>query len=150
MRRMIYISKAAGWLSRDDLELIMTSASANNLRDGIVGSLLYGAGTFIQVIEGGEAETMELFERINIDRRHFDVDLLIHEPIDQSVFNQWSMTYAADDHSMPCAPSDFEALGGINAAPALRDLIANRGSYVADFIYDVFDKIVGVPRFKPA
>ena len=53
--------------------------------------------SFAQVIEGGSQEVGLTMDRIRIDRRHTDVELLLDRAIVSRQFGNWSMRRAGDD-----------------------------------------------------
>jgi lipase chaperone LimK len=66
---------------------------------GVTGALLYSGGYFCQVIEGPEAVLEELFESIQMDRRHGDVTVLHFKPVEARGFSEWAMALAGiEDH----------------------------------------------------
>jgi hypothetical protein len=72
--------------------ILMTSRKNNGKRE-IVGGLYYGDGFFFQYLEGEEAAVNELYQRISRDDRHRNVKTLVHEPLTDRTFTNWSMKY---------------------------------------------------------
>jgi hypothetical protein len=89
--RLTYASRAAEWLSRDDLREIAHQAKARNRRLGVSGLLLYVEGDFLQVLEGPAAAVEQLFEMIEADPRNKWVTRLSTERILRRAFEDWSM-----------------------------------------------------------
>ena len=90
--RLLYVSRAAGGEATPELtESIMASARAFNVSHGITGILCYGAGVFLQAIEGGRDEINQLYSMILKDSRHTDVVLLHYEEIQERRFGGWTM-----------------------------------------------------------
>lgn len=90
---MVYISSATLGLGTREMGAIVKAAQINNAALGITGILLYNRGNFMQLIEGEKQATKELYEKINADRRHTQVSLLLSEPITHRNFENWSMGY---------------------------------------------------------
>ncbi len=88
--RLIYASRAADE-SAATIEAILTQAREHNPASGITGVLCYGAGVFLQAIEGGRSQVSALFGHIQRDSRHQDVELLHYEEIDERRFGGWTM-----------------------------------------------------------
>lgn len=89
--RLTYASRAADWLSRDDLRSIAQSAQRRNRDAGLTGLLLYVAGDFLQVIEGAPTMVEKLYETIEADPRNRWVTRLATERILRRAFADWHM-----------------------------------------------------------
>ena len=73
---------------------ILAKSRKNNAARGIVGSLLFGDGCFLQCLEGNADVVDALYERIRTDPRHRDVTVLSRRDISSTSFGAWSMKYA--------------------------------------------------------
>lgn len=76
LRHIVYVSSAAGTLTEAELRAIQSASSAANEVRGITGVLLYGAGMFLQLLEGPEDAVGELMARIERDARHVEVRVI--------------------------------------------------------------------------
>ncbi len=72
---------------------IVEASRRDNGRAGITGALLFGAGSFGQVLEGPRAAVEVTFERIQRDPRHRDINVLQCDPVAERIFNGWSMAF---------------------------------------------------------
>jgi len=88
--RLLYCSRAVD-TSPDAIESILSQARQHNPASGITGILCYGAGIFLQAIEGGRLPVSDLFGHIQKDPRHKDVVLLHYEEIAERRFGGWTM-----------------------------------------------------------
>ena len=88
--RLLYASRAVD-PSPESIESILGQARQHNAATGITGILCYGAGIFLQAIEGGRMQVSDLFGHIQRDARHKDVALLHYEEIFERRFGGWSM-----------------------------------------------------------
>ncbi|WP_038210893.1 BLUF domain-containing protein [Xenophilus azovorans] len=88
--RLLYASRATD-TSAQTIEAILAQARTHNTANGITGILCYGAGTFLQAIEGGRMAVNELYGHIQRDARHKDVVLLHYEEILERRFGSWTM-----------------------------------------------------------
>lgn len=86
-----YISEASSPVGHGDLQAILATAQPFNRHHGITGCLLYEQGHFAQVLEGGESDLDELMRRIALDPRHHNVRIIWSGPVEQRMFEQWSM-----------------------------------------------------------
>ena len=88
--RLLYASRAVD-TSQGAIDDILAQARAHNTSCGITGILCYGAGVFLQAIEGGRMPISELYGHIQRDPRHKDVVLLDYEEISERRFGGWTM-----------------------------------------------------------
>lgn len=76
---------------------ILAASRTNNLAAGVTGALLFNAGCFGQVLEGGRRVVEATFERIQRDPRHDDVSLLDFQQVAARGFASWSMAFIGAD-----------------------------------------------------
>jgi hypothetical protein len=88
--RLLYASRAID-LRPEAIEAILAQSRLSNPTCGITGILCYGAGIFLQAIEGGRMAVSELYGHIQKDARHKDVVLLHYEEISERRFGGWTM-----------------------------------------------------------
>jgi hypothetical protein len=108
LTHLVYTSVETRKIEPADLLALLQDARSNNARRSITGMLLYIEGTFFQVLEGDETTLAELFSVISLDRRHKQVTRIIHEPIAQRSFGEWTMGYEQ------MTASDLQAVDGLN------------------------------------
>jgi len=92
--QLIYCSVASRMFSHEELSGLLRLARQNNAKEDITGMLLYAEGSFFQILEGEEEKTRLLFEKIEKDRRHHSITIIIQEPIAERSFGDWTMGYA--------------------------------------------------------
>ena len=88
--RLLYASRAVD-TSPGAIDAILAQSRSHNPACGITGILCYGAGVFLQAIEGGRMAISELYGHIQKDPRHKDVMLLGFEEIGERRFGGWTM-----------------------------------------------------------
>ncbi len=93
LKRIIYTSRVYKDGNEHLMQSILETARRKNAAADITGMLLFGDGTFIQVLEGPRTAVDELLAVISADPRHTDVELLYDEMIDERAFSDWSMAY---------------------------------------------------------
>lgn len=72
---------------------ILQQSRINNPRLGIGGVLYYGDGCFFQCLEG-EAEAVDrLLEKLKLDPRHAEFEVVLRREIKEREFARWSMKY---------------------------------------------------------
>lgn len=89
--QLIYKSYATERLTPEGFADILVEARVNNEKKHITGSLLYRDGAFLQILEGDKKDLLAVFEKIERDARHTQVELLHFEPATQRLFQRWSM-----------------------------------------------------------
>lgn len=97
LRRIIYTSQALEPFSKRDFLDMLHESRAYNSIDNISGVLMYGNGTFIQIIEGEQENVNDLFTRILRDSRHKEVKLILDSFVDSRYFSNWAMGSADFD-----------------------------------------------------
>jgi hypothetical protein len=91
MLRLIYTSVQAPGFNRLAFEHLCERASKNNKALGIEGLLLCNDSEFMQCLEGPHEAVAFVYGKIVKDPRHFDIRLLVCEPTDHHLFENWSM-----------------------------------------------------------
>ena len=94
--RLVYYSRALRDMSLQDIQNILTTARDNNSSQGICGMLCYESNWFLQALEGDRGAVNELFLEIADDVRHDDVMIVSYSYVDECVFPDWHMGYAAN------------------------------------------------------
>ena len=88
---LIYASQAKG-ISLSDLQNLLAKAKPFNEQNSITGALIYGKGSFLQVLEGPSTQVNHCYhQRIVGDKRHHNLCLLCVESVDNRLFSEWSM-----------------------------------------------------------
>ncbi len=100
MYSLIYRSVARESFSKPLIYKMLSEAREFNATHGITGCLLYHKGQFIQLLEGAYNEVKSLYERIQKDERHHQVELLVEEEVSDRIFDKWSMAFQdiGDEH----------------------------------------------------
>ncbi|HRE82041.1 MAG TPA: BLUF domain-containing protein [Opitutaceae bacterium] len=93
MIQMAYLSSTPRLLTPDDIAQILLSSREKNTAKSITGILVYKDGNVLQVLEGGESEVTDLFERIKKDSRHRGVIQIYRKSIEARDFPDWSMGF---------------------------------------------------------
>lgn len=90
LSQYLYISTAPS-LSRDEIEGILEASARKNPLCEITGLLLYNGRNFLQLLEGKEAELINLMVRITHDPRHSGVSMLDRRSVDARACPEWAM-----------------------------------------------------------
>lgn len=94
LERLLYRSKATHRLGSLHLFNLLALARERNLRLGVTGHLLYSEEVFVQCIEGPPKAVEQLWQSIQLDDRHYDIELLKREPIQERRFTEWAMAFS--------------------------------------------------------
>lgn len=74
-----------------ELSGILAQARPLNARDDITGVLTAVNGTFVQIIEGGEAVVDDLLTRLRRDPRHTELEVIGRRMVKRRAFGDWDM-----------------------------------------------------------
>jgi len=89
--RLVYSSQASSELSPQDLKEIPEISQKNNQFDGMTGLLCYSDLMFLQILEGEHQQVNKTYHRIVRDKRHHTPVLIECVPIQNRLFEDWSM-----------------------------------------------------------
>ena len=89
--RLIYVSQAVSGLEYPDLVEILDKSERNNRKVGITGMLGFGDSMFLQVLEGSRRLVSQTYNRILLDKRHANAELIDFSEIEYRDFGVWSM-----------------------------------------------------------
>ena len=95
LERLLYRSKATNTLGSLHLFNMLSEARAKNSVLGITGHLLYTEEVFVQCIEGPPEAIASLWESLQHDARHQDIELLARGPLEKRRFTDWSMAFSS-------------------------------------------------------
>ena len=88
---LAYRSRASEPFSEAQLQELLVSSQANNHKSGLTGLLLYDEGRFFQWIEGHPEQLKDVWEVIQKDQRHTDIELMGQQSIPLRFFGDWDM-----------------------------------------------------------
>ena len=90
---LTYMSRPAERFDEPALQDLLTYARAHNLANAVTGVLLYSGRCFLQTLEGPAEAVDETYDRICRDPRHYDLNVLWREEIEERLFGEWTMGY---------------------------------------------------------
>tara|TARA_B100001750_G_scaffold248564_1_gene281226 strand:+ start:17063 stop:18508 length:1446 start_codon:yes stop_codon:yes gene_type:complete len=101
---LTYKSKAQLYLSDTEVAELVANSDSANKKLGITGCLIHFGDEFFQLIEGPKSNVLKLFEKINDDNRHTNIELLWKGVRKERVFDDWGLILISDrrgfeDHS---------------------------------------------------
>lgn len=125
-----YTSVLAPDCTDADLVPILTKARRTNPGMQATGLLLFHRRSFFQVLEGPRQRIDDLYRRISGDPRHTRVTRLVHEPVADRSFRDWTMGL------MEPTAADLAAVPGLTSIVAsggsLADLDADQARALLD------------------
>ena len=125
---LMYLSSATTPLTDSQLDEMLQTALRNNAEHGITGILAHVEGSFIQYIEGPQAELDRLERNLNIDRRHKNMFVTERGEIPTRAFPDWSMAFERKRPEGGFRPgaSSFLCDGFLAADPVVFSPLARR------------------------
>lgn len=128
--RLVYSSVARAGLDLGHIKGILREARAHNTAAGLTGMLCFGDGQFLQVLEGGRSAVSRIYNKIILDSRHTDAEVLESCAISARDFPKWSMKLVAIEGTArrallpPESPNfDPRSMTGPRAMDFLRALV---------------------------
>ncbi len=91
--QLTYKSEPFPWITIADINDILQLSRKYNALKHLSGCLIYSKNLFVQILEGDRETIEELYGRIQIDKRHFNVQLLLTENAEKRIFSNWAMAY---------------------------------------------------------
>jgi hypothetical protein len=89
----VYASAGSRDFKSQELAELLEAARENNAKLGLTGMLLYAEGSFFQVLEGPANVVDALYAKIERDKRHDHMTLIMREPIPKRTFDAWTMGF---------------------------------------------------------
>ena len=113
--------------SLGEMTNLLGVARARNAKLGVTGALIFNEGLFAQILEGDEAAVREIFKRIQMDRRHTEINVFPTQQYEHRRFEGWSMAFVGPSPSARDYYERFSLLKGFEwteaSAGALVDLV---------------------------
>ncbi|MEL6301561.1 MAG: BLUF domain-containing protein [Pseudomonadota bacterium] len=91
--QVAYVSRAVAKFDKARLDSLLRHSRRNNRKLDLTGLLLYEDGLFLQVLEGPPNALWELYEVIEADPSHTEVEKVAERPIRQREFGLWRMGF---------------------------------------------------------
>lgn len=74
-----------------EIKEILLASKKNNPVLGVTGALCFLDGIYLQYLEGEASAVGALYKKIEVDPRHSDTRVLVHDQISQRAHPKWSM-----------------------------------------------------------
>jgi hypothetical protein len=125
--QLVYRSAAAAPLGREHLHHLLDQARTRNAAESLTGLLVYDQGRFVQWLEGPAANVERVWNSIQRDPRHAEIERL-HTPWHpERLFPDWQMKFAA-------LPDGGGADDELTMSEAVMKGLRNATHTVADFM----------------
>lgn len=108
MIHIIYASVETQGFSSAQLTELLEKARVENERRHLTGMLLYSDGNFFQVLEGEPDAVDEMYKKLQLDKRHDQLTVIVREPIAKRYFADWSMGFSS------VTPEELSQVEGLN------------------------------------
>jgi Sensors of blue-light using FAD len=125
---LTYVSEPAQEMSFLGLMRLLYHSYLRNTNMGITGALIFENDRFGQVIEGPRTQIEDLWEKIQKDTRHKNIQLIDSRPIEHRSFSKWTMVFQGSEEVAKKLPEIAKAVKEVNFPAehplliALRDL----------------------------
>lgn len=124
MKYLVYISTAYRLMNQAELLELLNVSRKNNEKNNLTGMLLYGEGTFMQVLEGEESALNATYERIKADDRHKNIIKMAEGSLIQANFPEWSMGFKS------ATAQELAELGGFTDPRSISQVDEQEGNGV--------------------
>lgn len=121
---LLYVSVLAPHQRPTVVGQIVAQARARNAERGITGLLVFDGLHFCQHIEGPPEALRPLMERIRLDARHSDVQVLYEGSRDERRYHRFDLGFAQSDE-----PDDMAGIHALEGQAALERFLALRPSF---------------------
>lgn len=94
LERIVYQSTATQDFGSLALFKLLTEAQTRNAEQQITGHLLYLNGQFTQCFEGPSDQVELLWQSLQRDKRHTNIELLVRDTTEERRFAGWTMAFS--------------------------------------------------------
>jgi len=109
LSQLVYVSSATEPLRAEQLSALLRVSRDRNRVKNVTGILIYKDGCFLQVLEGADDILSDTFGRITNDSRHYAIEILRYEFVQNRNFAKWEMAFAGDESPTSDATDSFVA-----------------------------------------
>ncbi len=134
VRQVVYLSAAVRHMGADALDALLRRTRERNRQSGVTGLLLYGDGSFLQVLEGEPQVIADLYDTIRVDPRHKGLIKVSDTEVPARKFADWSMAWRRLDTAPEDVRDSFRQLRD----DILADVAVVQGADVVAFMVSSF------------
>ncbi|AXT58236.1 BLUF domain-containing protein [Aquimarina sp. AD1] len=89
-----YVSTASRFLTNSDVNELFEYVKVNNNSLKITGILMYSDGNFFQILEGEKKLIHDLFKKILLDSRHYDIIKIFDHEMTKPSFSKYNSNFS--------------------------------------------------------
>ena len=130
LRQLVYRSHAARPMDHPALRELLEQARARNLAESITGLLVYHDGRFVQWLEGPPDNVERVWQSIQRDPRHVQVEALPTPWTAMRLFPDWRMRLVSSE--VPAAEAD-----AVPVEPLALDTLGHHGDIAPEFVQGI-------------
>jgi hypothetical protein len=121
----VYVSQAtfAKEQAYDIVSEIVDFSRPRNASLGVTGALVFNGTRFSQLLEGGEAEVLELQRSIRRDLRHDQITTVQMGTGEKRLFGSWSLVYSGPSRFLGRILDNIELNRNLQARSPRRELL---------------------------
>ena len=111
LKTICYVSNKIDSIAGQDLNNLLERIILRNNQLGITGLMLLKNNQFFQIMEGHQSDVDELFRKIEQDKRHYGMVVLLNQPLEQRIFADYesgNFTLINDEERFKKVTSYFE------------------------------------------
>lgn len=88
-----YVSTSNKVLTESGINQLFDFVKLSNNRLGITGILMYSDGNFFQILEGEQVLIQDLFKKIQLDSRHYNIIKMFDHEILEPTFSNYNANF---------------------------------------------------------
>ena len=138
MKTVVYTSQIVDTDPGALLATIVQRSRVNNNAAGITGALIHQGRQIIQVIEGEDTATDQLYNKICNDPRHTNITTIYRQPISRRSFAHWSLQGLT---------VTVEASFSVETIQLVSDLFDTRFVFRSDLYLNMLEAVFTRPEF---
>ncbi|WP_121667664.1 BLUF domain-containing protein [Mesonia aquimarina] len=96
-KAICYVSTASPGIAKEEVENLLVKSQLKNNDAGITGLLLYSGGNFLQIIEGSENLIDQLYKKIRLDRRHFNLIQIFERTASKDSYKKYESDFISEN-----------------------------------------------------
>lgn len=130
LRQLVYRSKATPAMDHAALRALLLQARERNVAESITGLLVYHEGCFVQWLEGPAGAVERVWQSIQRDPRHSEVEPLPTPWSEHRLFPNWTLRLASSD--VPAAEPD-----AVPMSPLAMQTLSEHADIAPDFMHGI-------------
>jgi len=139
--QLLYTSTAREGLAKPELDAILEAAQRNNAKINVTGFLIFDGTSFIQLLEGNERDVQAVYQKIQGDPRHSQVEPLLQDTKPNRSLSNWAMAYTQlDNDGHRQSGGSMDSSSARELATMLKQNATPMRLIIAEFLSAAFSK----------